>query len=66
MSKMMTCQDGLLRVRPLMIGGAEEIEKKKFLKAFLQEKINFKGPSPGKNQFQKPFSRKKGPSKEKN
>ncbi len=30
-------------------GGAEEIEKKKISEALLQEKINLKRPSPGKN-----------------
>ncbi len=38
-----------IRGRPLMIwGGAEEIEKKKFLAALLREKKNFGGHSPGK------------------
>ncbi len=39
-------------------GGPEEIEKKEISKALLQEKINLKRPSPGKNKSHKAFSKK--------
>ncbi len=49
-------------------GGPEEIEKKKISEALLQEKINLKRPSLGKNKSQKAFPKKqftKGISTEK-
>ncbi len=40
-------------------GGAEEIEKKKFLAALLQGKKNFGGHSPGKENYRQPHPEKK-------
>ncbi len=51
--------DTSLRGQPLMIWGAEEIEKKKISEALLQEKINLKRPSPGKNKSQEAISKEK-------
>ena len=49
-----------IRGRPLMIwGGPGEIEEKKISEALLQEKINLKRTSPGKNKSQKAFPKKK-------
>ena len=39
--------------------GPEESEKKRISEALLQEKINLKRPSPGKNKSQKALLRKK-------
>ncbi len=41
------------------LGGPEEIEEKKISEALLQEKVNLKRPSPGKNKSHKAFPKLK-------